>query len=403
MHKYDYAKLRAVDVQQMMHQGQPMFYLRDPLELSPHSMVVPQLLGVVLAACDGRHTVDQMLQEGQRRLGPELSLTEVEYILNQLDEVCLLENGRADEAKQQALKVYRAASHRPPAIAGRSYPADPTELRRSLQAYMDQTPTVDELEQGHGLISPHIDYYRGGPVYAQVWKRVAKLAREADCVIFLGTDHNGWPGTITLTRQNYATPFGVLPTDQVVIDAIVEALGDDVFEAELHHRKEHSIELAAVWLHFIRDGRSVPIVPILCGSFYHFINNGHKPADNAKLNDLIEAVKRSTQGKKVLYVAAGDLAHIGPAFDGPAVDERGRVKLKTDDDHLLAPVFGGNADDFFEVIRAERGQRNVCGTSSIYLAMKMMGPVTGEMVSYDRCLADEQGTSFVSVCGVTFS
>jgi hypothetical protein len=35
--------------------------------------------------------------------------------------------------------------------------------------------------------------------------------------------------------------------------------------------------------------------------------------------------------------------------------------------------------------------------------MKMMGPVTGEMVSYDRCLADEQGTSFVSVCGVTFS
>ncbi|MEM7031193.1 MAG: AmmeMemoRadiSam system protein B [Chloroflexota bacterium] len=403
MSKYDYAKLRPIQVHRMVHEGVPIFVFQDRLDLGPQT-VVPQALGPVLAACDGDNTVTAMCQQFRLHTGQTIQEDDVEHWLARLDDAYLLDNERATQAKEDILTRYRKQPYRPPTIAGRGYPADPQALRQAFQQYIDQASQTDELETGYGLVSPHIDYFRGGHVYAQVWKRVAKLAREAECVIILGTDHNSpIPGEMTLTRQDYATPFGVLPTDQTVVDAIVAALPDeDLFASELHHRSEWSIELPAVWLHFIRDGEACPIVPILCGSFYDFVMNGRKPAQDARLNTLIDTVKQATAGRKILVVASGDLAHIGPEFGGDPIDQAGHEQLKRDDDQLLNPVYAGDADAFFEVIRAEQDSRNVCGTSPIYLAMKIMGDVQGEIVAYDRCSADDQDTSYVSVCGVTF-
>ena len=408
MARYDYAVLRPLEIKTIAdEQGQPLLFVRDLLRLAPEYpyLLLPPHWGPILMACDGEHTVAEMCWLFRQYTGLFISDAEMAHLLDQLDQLYLLDNERAAQAQRAALAAYRAAPHRPPANAGLSYPAAPEALRRELQGYMDQIPEVAALERGAGLISPHIDYDRGGLVYAQVWKRAAKLACEAECAIILGTDHKSTiPGQITLTRQDYATPFGVLPTDQKVVDAVARTLGEEaVFQSELHHRAEWSVELAAVWFHFIRGGRPGPIVPILCGSFFHFIGNGHSPANDDRLNAMVEAIRQATAGQKVLVVAAGDLAHIGPAFGGDPVDLRGRVKLQEDDNHLLAPIYAGDADRFFEIIRQEHDRRNICGTSCIYLAMKIMGDVTGEKVSYERCPADDQGTSFVSVCGVTFA
>ena len=407
MSKYNYAKLRPVEVKSFVDDGgRPVLFLRDLMKLNPEMpyLLVPGYWGSTLMACDGEHTVLQMCHQFQQYTGLFLPEEDMEKFLDRLDEACFLDNERAQAAQQVALERYRKAPNRPPASAGLSYPATIDGLRRELQGYMDQVPDTEELDQGHGLISPHIDYGRGGLVYAKVWKRAAKLAREAECAIILGTDHkSAIPAQITLTRQSYATPFGLLPTDQQVVDAIAGVLGEEaVFESELHHKDEWSVELAAVWLHFIRQGKPCSMVPILCGSFHHFIHNGHSPAQDAQLAAMVTAIKQATAGRKVLVVAAGDLAHIGPAFGGPPVDRAGQVRLQEDDNKLLAPVYAGDADGFFDVIRSEADSRNVCGTSCIYLAMQIMGEIQGELVSYDRCLADEEETSFVSVCGVTF-
>ena len=72
----------------------------------------------------------------------------------------------------------------------------------------------------------------------------------ADLAIIFGTDHSGGLGKVTPTRQSYATPYGVLPTANGIVDRLADALGEEeAFAEELHHRKEHSIELASVWLH----------------------------------------------------------------------------------------------------------------------------------------------------------
>ncbi len=131
-----------------------------------------------------------------------------------------------------------------------------------------------------GLLSPHIDYGRGGEVYAQIWKRAALAAREAELVILLGTDHYG-SDLFSLTRQNYATPYGVLPTDTEIVDRLAAAIGEDAaYAGELRHRGEHSLELVAVWLHHMRAGKPVPLVPILTGSFHPFMEDGIEPQDD---------------------------------------------------------------------------------------------------------------------------
>ena len=141
---------------------------------------------------------------------------------------------------------------------------------------------LDEYKR-QGLLSPHIDYARGGEVYAQVWKRAAQAARDAELVILLGTDHYG-ADLLTLTRQNYATPYGVLPTDAALVDRLATAIGAEAaFAGELRHRGEHSLELVAVWLHHMRGGQPVPVAPILTGSFHPFMLNGATPANDLSL------------------------------------------------------------------------------------------------------------------------
>jgi len=404
MSRYNFTKLRPLEIKTFVHENQPVFYLRDPLELSDQYALIPQILGPVLAACDGQHTIAQMAQEFLAQTGQRIDESHIENLLGQLDDIFLLDNARFAEKKRQALEAFRAAPHRPPALAGLSYPANPTALRRELQAFMDATPPAEPLSSGSGVFSPHIDYARGGKVYAQLWKRARPLAEAAEVVVIFATDHNSFfPGQITPTRQHYATPFGVLPTDQTAVDAVVNVLGEEAaFAEELNHRREHSIELVVTWLHFIRGGKPVPIVPMLVGSFYHFIGNGARPADDAKLSDVISAVKAATSGRKTLVVASGDLAHLGPAFDTDPVTPDKKVALRQADDHMLAPLIAGNADGFFDIIRAERGTRNVCGTAPFYLSLKMMGAVRGELAGYDCCVADENETSFVSVAGVVF-
>ncbi len=406
MSRYDNAKLRPLEVKSFVHEGQPVFYLRDPLELSNRYALVPQVLGPLLATLDGHHTVAEMRQVFIQSTGQLISDAEIEGLLGQLDDIYLLDNENFATVKAHALAQYRAAPYRPPALAGASYPADPDALRRELQAFMDATPPAEPLETGSGLFCPHIDYARGGKVYAQLWKRARKLAQAAEVVVIFATDHNSFlPEQITPTRQNYATPFGVLPTEQSVVDAVVDVLGEEnAFTEELNHRHEHSIELVVTWLHFIRDGKPVPIVPILVGSFYHFIGNGKRPADEQQLQAVLSAVNAATTaGRRVLTVASGDLAHLGPAFDTEPITPQEKIRLKRDDERMLQPLIAGDADGFFEIIRAERGERNVCGTAPFYLSLKMMGDVRGEVTGYDCCVADDRDTSFVSVAGMVFS
>jgi AmmeMemoRadiSam system protein B len=335
------------------------------------------------------------------RAGLRLTNGEMSQLVDQLDKALLLHNERFLEACDAILAQYRTAPFRKSASAGATYPSDPDELAAMLDVFFDDIAEVTPFD-GRGLVSPHIDYERGGSVYAHVWGRIADAAREAEVAVILGTDHNGGEGTLTLTRQHYATPYGLLPTATDIVDAVTDAIGADLaFEEELHHISEHSVELAAVWLHHVRERQPLELVPILCGSFHRFISTPNEPGADPTLARGLDALQRALHGRSALVVAAGDLAHVGPAFGDPMpVDFAGRARLAAADDALIETICAGDATAFYRRIEVEKARRNVCGLAPIYLTLRLLGETTGERAGYERCPADQNGTSWVSICGV---
>ncbi|PKO23101.1 MAG: AmmeMemoRadiSam system protein B [Chloroflexi bacterium HGW-Chloroflexi-1] len=388
-------KLRGLDVRPVAVSGRSALLLRDPLQLSEGTVIVPQEVAPLLALSDG--TRDSAALSAALlvhfRLRADTSL--IDRLITTLDEACLLDNARSREAQAQARAAYRAAPFRPPALTGASYPAEPAALRQLFQRYLDGARHTSDTSPlpaaGRGLVSPHIDYARGGPVYAAVWDQAAEMVQAADLVILLGTDHYGGPGTLTLTRQHYATPLGILPTAQDAVTVVADAIGEEAaFDEELHHRSEHAIELAAVWLHYMRDGQPCEILPILCGSFDHFIQDQAAPETDAAIERLVGVLRGVMAGRRAVVVAAGDLAHVGPAFGGQPLDPAGAARLQAADETLIRHMCAGNAEGFFDAIKQVEDRYNVCGAPPIYLALRLLSPVRGRSVAYAHCPADEQ-------------
>ena len=398
--------LRPLDFQPITYQNQPMWLLRDPLKLSQEQLIFPAYLTQLLMFIDGTRTMDTIHADFCSYVKAPVDYAVIADTLDQLDAALLLDNDRSQQFKQTLLAEYRAQPYRQPALAGLSYPSEPDKLTRLFEGYGRGDDLVDwQPWTGRGIVSPHIDYERGGHVYAKVWRRAAAAVLAADLVVILGTDHNGGPGTVTLTRQAYTTPYGVLPTDLEMIAKLETAVGSDfAYAEELHHRDEHSVELSAVWLHYIYQQAGVtpkPMVPILVGSFHHFVANGHHPADDVKLTAVIDTIKREMSGKNVLLVASVDLAHVGPVFgDQFQMDVRRRANLRMADEGVMQTAVAGDAVGWYDQIAAVQDRNRICGFAPTYLMLRMLGRGNGRKIAYRQCAADPQNASFVSICGL---
>ncbi len=404
-------KLRPIEIRPHAHNGQTYFVLRDPLELHDGSLLLPQPFAAALSFFDGKRTVEEIAAAFALRFGFPLEPAVVDQLVEAVDEACLLENERSAAARRQKTEAYRQEPFRPARLAGLGYPQDPAQLFGLMESYLAPFPPVTASADSapavpaswFGLLSPHIDYPRGGPVYAQVWQQAGDAIRAADLVVLLGTDHNG-DDPFTLTRQNYATPYGLLPTAQGAVDAVVDVIGEEAaFAGELRHINEHSLELVAVWLHHMRRGEPVEMVPILVGSLYRHIWNGSSPEEDRRINDVLAALTAAGRGRRVAVVASGDMSHVGAAFGGDPLDDAARARVRQDDEDLIAAMRRGSASDFYDLIRGVRDRNNVCGVTPIYLMLRLLGDdVRGELHGYASCPADAEDASAVTVCGMVF-
>ena len=397
-------RLRPLEFKWISHGGQQLLLMRDPTGIAPDPALIPPAVALLLGLCDGERDISGIRAAFELRTGQPVTTDQIADLLAQLDAALFLDSPRFHAAHEQALAEYRGAAFRPPALAGRVYPAEPSRLLAALAGYREGSAPGPVTGSGdvRGIISPHIDYQRGGPLYAATWDRAAPAVEAAEIVIVFGTDHCGGPGQITLTRQNYATPLGVLPTALDIVEEVAAAIGpEEAFAEEIHHRNEHSVELALVWLHSVRTSVPPRVVPILCGSFFPYTAGEADPETDERFARAIEALQRATAGHRVLAVAAADLAHVGPAFgDQRPYGEEDRRQLAAHDDALLAAICAGDARGFFTQLRAEQDARRICGLPPIYLLLRFLGPCTGEVIGYDQCPADPEGGSLVSISGV---
>ncbi len=398
-------RLRPIHFQRVSHQGETYFLLDDPFQLVKQQAYLPYPLARMVSQCDGTRTIAQLHDILCAETAAPVPISAVTQTLQQLDELCLLEGDRATAALLQKRTTYRQQPYRPPALAGKSYPADPAALHRHLEAF-----STDDTElatwrpwMGRGLVSPHIDYQRGGRVYARVWQRARQAIEAADLILIFATDHKGGPSSLTLSSLPYATPYGILPTDETVVHALENAIGTEAaYAQELNHEQEHAVELVATWLHHIRRD-PCPVVPLLIGSFYHLTPDGH-PDNDPTIVRFLDALKTATAGRNVFSVASIDLAHIGPAFDTPyVVDQPRRTQLAHTDAQLRAAIKNGDAESWYQQLASTRNANNVCGFAPMYLMLRYLEETAGITVAYEQCSADAAATSTVSICGMLLS
>lgn len=405
-------KVRLLNYEPYQQNGETLYILQDPWQVAERGLLVHPLLAQATLYCDGRHTAVQILDRLERDTGVALPLETLMQSLAQLDEAFLLDNDRSRQAIAQARAAYRAQPFRPPALANDlNYPSTAEALAPFLDGYFPSDGVRPELANWHGraVVSPHIDYQRGGAVYAQTWRYAEAAVQAADLVLMFATDHRGGLGSVTLSAVPYATPYGVLPTDEALVGALATAVGEQfAYELELNHRQEHAVELAAVWLHHALRGQEPPaVVPLLIGSFHHFVSTGGHPRGDERLNGFVEALVRETAGRRVLCVASVDLAHVGPVFDDDFVmDGARREALRVRDASLMSAVLAGEAERFYSEIAAIEDADKVCGFSPLYLMMRYLHgrepdrPFSGHHIAYAQCDADSVGESLVSIGGL---
>jgi AmmeMemoRadiSam system protein B len=395
-------RIRDLNPVPAVHNRQQVYYLQDPLQLAKSSILIPQEMGALFMLCDGTRTLQSIQTSLLSIFGIRTSQDELKQLFLALDEAFLLDNRRYQQAFSEAREAYRTGPHRVAAHAGVSYPSDPEELVNMLNGFQPEEDYGGIGEGVRGVISPHIDFARGGLTYAATWHSLNEHMNDVELVIIFGTDHHGNGEFFSITRQNYSTPFGTLPTFQAGIDLLVDTLGEEsAFEGELRHRTEHSIEFTAVWLQYILGGEKLPILPILCDALpVDGEDEASQPGSDDRLDYALDGLRELMQQKNTIVIAAGDLSHVGPAFGGQKVQGDALEELRKQDFTYIESLREGDAAEFHRLIIKSSNHTNICGTAPFMHTLNLLKPTRGRLLDYRQCPADTDETSWVSICGM---
>lgn len=397
------------------------YVLRDPYGLAG-AVVLPPYAAILVSLMNGRRSLGDLRIEFQRTVGQSIPLMEIENFVAQLDENRLLDSESFAAYQKEQLADYLALTVRPAAHAGGAYHGDPEGLRTQLSTLFtcEGGPGLLPWEGNNhdenvsilpsklrGVMSPHIDFHRGGPAFAWAYDRVVTESR-AKLFVILGTAHTPLQGFFSVSSKDYDTPLGTVETDRNFIDALALRLGDSfdgAFQDELPHRHEHSIEFQTLMLQFaLGCRRNFRVVPILVGSFHPFVEHGRMPDESPAVAEFIVGLRETIRsyGEEVCVVAGVDMAHIGQQFGDEALLDTERLTAQwSDDQQLLAKACAGDAEGWFKHVADQLDANRICGLAPMYTMLKTIEPERGELLKYDQAVAAD-GTSCVSFAAAAF-
>jgi MEMO1 family protein len=381
-------------------QNDPRYVLLwDEFRLSGRIQRISLLEFTWLRMFDGQRTLRDIQAEAMRQVnGQLLSLDLFASLVEKLDEALFLESPRF----RQRLN----GSVREPSCIG-CYAAEPEALRRQLLGLFTD-PRGPGLPRGQSpggqlraALLPHIDYQRGGVTIAWGFKEVFEQCT-ASLFVIVGTSHYS-SQRFTLTRKDFKTPLGTVPTDQQYIDRLVSHYGDGLFDDEIAHLPEHSIELEVVFLQYLYENRrAFRIVPLVVGSFQDAVQSGVPPRVQEDVGRLIDGLRRTEAetAEPICYLISGDLAHLGPKFGDPQpVAEPVLKRSQQQDQALLRCTEASDPCGFFRLIADEADCRRICGLPPAYTVLEAVRPSRGRLLHYDQYVhpLGHESVSFASV------
>lgn len=245
---------------------------------------------------------------------------------------------------------------RNPVVAGLFYDRLPRKLAETLDACMQELPSLPSGTRILGLVAPHAGYVYSGHVAGQAYAHLKD--HHFDTVVVMAPSHRDYFQGASLYRGDYRTPLGTVPTDQKVVERLLTT-GFPFKATELGHREEHALEVQLPFLqHILGDFKLVPIVM------------GVQEWDTcvAVARHLIDALSDC----KALIVASSDLSHYHTDDEARRLDGVVVKDIEAFDERKLH-------DD----IRSQ--QCEACGAGPIMAAMmttKGMGARHARVVAY---------------------
>jgi AmmeMemoRadiSam system protein B len=409
--------LRPLEAYPVTHEGERRIVLRDTLDVAGGVLMVPVPVYYLTAQLDGHSSIRDLQADFASRFGHLIPAEQVADLVRQLDEALFLDTPRFEAAFLAIRRAFEETPVRPAFHAGSSYPETEEEALRAVDGYFTDPRGPGALAEflrdppgavPGALFAPHYDPRRGGYLLAQAFARAAQ-AGPLERVVVLGTNHQPCTELFTATRKAFATPFGVVPADEAALDALEARYPGDLYADEFGHRREHSIEFQALMLAYVwkklERGTPPPLVPILVGSFHELY--GCEPAADERVRALLDGLARVSgdRADRTLFVASGDLSHVGLRFgDEEPLDEAALAAVGEDDRDVMEAMVAGSAAGFHRSIARHEDRRRVCGHSCGYVMMKAFetasgGPYRGEVLGYDLT---EDPDGAVSYCAVAF-
>lgn len=403
-----FPKLRdGIDAAPANRDGETFYILYDRAGVTASRLLVSPLGLLIAGRLDGSASVLEVSDNLSQEFGGAIACSEVEKIVDALDEALFLDGDRFEDYQAQAERDFQASPLRPAGSAGSAYAADPVKLaaeldRMLLEAPPPEEPVVGLRDHPRGMIVPHLDFARGAPGYGQAYRLLAGLPAPRTVVV-LGTAHVPLYERFALCDKDFDTPMGALPVDRDLASRLRHATVAhmDVDKDILAHRGEHSVELQVVWLRHIY-GEKVRILPLLAGSLGEFLDGGRLPeaaAEETEIRAVAGCLADAVRDGGVMVMASADLAHIGPRFGDDREVTNGFLAEVEELDRAYLAALGEGPLVGLETLASHGDSCHICGTASIFTLGMAVPDARTSLLGYHQAVNPEmwQAVTYASM------
>jgi AmmeMemoRadiSam system protein B len=409
----DHPRLRQLEAFPVEQDGERHIALRDPAGFTEEIVVLPIPLLDLVSLFDGDHSIAEMQAILEERHGATPTAEQIGAVVEGLDKHGFLDSPRFAERRRRIEDAWHRSPVRVAAHAGSAYAGEATGLAAQIEGFFTHpegpgtmTPPATarpgtSTTRLRGLIAPHIDFQRGGPVYGWAYRELLERA-DADLFVILGTCHAGMADPFAITLKPYQTPLGDVAVDREFSAELGRRYRDDLLASEAAHRNEHSIEFQAVMLRHVLGARPFSIVPVLASYLHEAVWTRGDPERDPRVSRFLDALLETMAAsrRKICLIAGVDLAHVGPRFGDPEPNtEQSLEEIASADLRMLEDVAGGDPTGFYASIVHDGDRRRICGLSPIYTFLRALPGVQGRLLRY-RQWPDPQGA--VSFCAAAF-
>jgi AmmeMemoRadiSam system protein B len=275
-----------------------------------------------------------------------------------------------------------ALTLRPPAVAGRFYPAEARACRAQAESYVNGTgaaagSNADAGRNWIGGIVPHAGWICSGAIagrtIAALAAAVARQGRSVDVVVVFGAVHSAAPLDIAAldSHARWDVPGGPSDLPEALERRLVQSSADLFRVDERFHETEHAVEV------------EIPLIQVPWPDAMILPVEVPAVEDAAQIG-IATAKAVEEAGLSPVFLASSDLTHYGPGyrFTPAGIGLAGLDWAKSNDRRMLELVAEMAVD---RIVPEAHNRLNACGSGAIaamLAACRERGATGGEILRH---------------------